>query len=154
MIVERHSSRRILTTHTHPVREKVTRIRYQRDDATLNMRIQREIRMFQTQRAHKTECYTQSHGDGEREQEDPDSMEERGNVYVLAVELGEGSESKVIISGYCPIFEAISIYSLIHDDRDGIVEDTFAEDDAVQLRIDFVCVEDGQNGYRIGSGQS
>jgi hypothetical protein len=52
------------------------------------------------------------------------------------------------------IFEAISIYSLVHDDRDGIVEDTFAEDDAVQLRIDFVCVEDGQNGYRIGSGQS
>ena len=32
-----------------------------------------------------------------------------------------------------------------HDDGDGIIEDRFAKDDRVELRINFVGVEDGEN---------
>jgi hypothetical protein len=37
------------------------------------------------------------------------------------------------------------VYLLVHDDGDRIVQDTLAEDDGVQLGIDFIRVEDGEN---------
>lgn len=42
-----------------------------------------------------------------------------------------------------------SYYSLVHDDRHGVVEDRLAKDDRVQLWVDLVRVEDGENGHRI-----
>lgn len=38
---------------------------------------------------------------------------------------------------------------LEHDDGNSIIEDTLAEDDSVELRIDLVRVEDSKNGDRI-----
>lgn len=38
---------------------------------------------------------------------------------------------------------------LVHDDTDGVVQDALAKDDAVQLRVNLVCVEDGQDRHRV-----
>lgn len=42
-------------------------------------------------------------------------------------------------------------HSLVHDDRDRVVQDTLPKDDRVQLRVHLVCVEDGENSDGIGS---
>jgi hypothetical protein len=36
-------------------------------------------------------------------------------------------------------------YLLVHDDGDRIVQDTFPENDGVQLGINFIRIEDGEN---------
>lgn len=40
-------------------------------------------------------------------------------------------------------------YVLIHNDANSIVEQAFAKDDRIQLRVDFVLLKDGQNRDRI-----
>jgi hypothetical protein len=44
-------------------------------------------------------------------------------------------------------------YLLVHDDTDGIVQQALTKDDAVQLRIDLVLIEDGKNRDWIGGGE-
>lgn len=41
------------------------------------------------------------------------------------------------------------IHSLIHDDTDSIVQQTFAKNDGVKLWIDLVLIEDGKDGNRV-----
>lgn len=41
------------------------------------------------------------------------------------------------------------MYVLVHDDTDRIVEQTFAKDDRIKLRVDLVLLENRQNGHRI-----
>lgn len=43
---------------------------------------------------------------------------------------------------------------LEHDDRNSIVEDALAEDNSVQLRVDFVGFENGEDGDGVGRGES
>jgi hypothetical protein len=45
--------------------------------------------MLQSEGTHQPKHHTQSHGDGEREQEDPNSVEKGGEVYVFTMELGK-----------------------------------------------------------------
>lgn len=45
-------------------------------------------------------------------------------------------------------------YSLVHDDTDGIVQQTFSEDDGVQLRVDLVLIEDSEDCDWVGGGKS
>lgn len=44
-------------------------------------------------------------------------------------------------------------YSLIHNDTDSIVQQTLTKDDGVQLGIDLVLIEDGQNGNGVRGRQ-
>lgn len=34
-----------------------------------------------------------------------------------------------------------NMYSLVHNDTDGVIEDALPKDDAVKLRVDFVLIE-------------
>ena len=42
--------------------------------------------------------------------------------------------------------------ALVDDDRDRVVQDRLAKDDAVELGVDLVSVEDGKDGHRVRSG--
>lgn len=44
-------------------------------------------------------------------------------------------------------------HSLVHDDTDGVVQQALSEDDRVQLGVNFVLIEDGEDGDRVGGGQ-
>lgn len=52
-----------------------------------------------------------------------------------------------------PRFPFESEHSLEHDDSYGIVEDTLAKDNRVELWIDVQGVEDGEDGDGVGSGE-
>jgi hypothetical protein len=41
------------------------------------------------------------------------------------------------------------IYSLVHDDTNSIVKQTLSEDNCVELGINLVLIEDGEDGYRV-----
>lgn len=43
---------------------------------------------------------------------------------------------------------------LIHDNTDGVVEKTFAEDDRVEFGVDLVLLKNGKDGHRVRSRQS
>lgn len=40
-------------------------------------------------------------------------------------------------------------YSLVHDDTNGVIEKALAENDRIKLRVNFVLLEDGEDGHRI-----
>ena len=42
---------------------------------------------------------------------------------------------------------------LVQDDTDCVIEDTLAENDRVEMRVDLVLVKDGKNSDRVGSGE-
>ena len=46
------------------------------------------------------------------------------------------------------------LHSLIHNDTHSIVKQTLAKYDGIKLGIDFILVENRQNGDRIGGRQS
>jgi hypothetical protein len=52
-----------------------------------------------------------------------------------------------------PILRVQRKYSLVHDDTNGIVEQTLAKDNGVQFGIDLVLIEDGEDGDGICGGQ-
>ena len=39
---------------------------------------------------------------------------------------------------------------LIHDDAHSIIQQTFSKDDSIQLRVNFVLVENGKDCNRVG----
>lgn len=79
------------TAHAQPVRKKISTIRHQSHNTTLDMRVQRQIRVLQSEGADQAKDDAEGHGNGEGEEEDADAVEEGGEVDVFAVELGEGS---------------------------------------------------------------
>lgn len=95
----------------------------------------------------------ESHGDEEGEEEDADSVEEREDVNLLAVELRESPTSP---RQFGSTEAKRSWDSLEHDDGDGVVEDGLAKDDRVQLGVDVESVEDGENcdGVRCRESRS
>jgi hypothetical protein len=52
------------------------------------MWITSEIGMFETERTAEAKCHAEKHGSGKGEQEDSNSVKERGNVDILSVESG------------------------------------------------------------------
>lgn len=46
-----------------------------------------------------------------------------------------------------------TLYSLVHDDGNGIVQNTLAKDDRVELGVDLGRIEDGEDSHGIRRGQ-
>lgn len=92
-----------------------------------------ERRVLEHEGAGKAEQDTTGHGDAEGQKEDADTMKEGkdGNVG-CSVKVSE---------------------RLKHDNGDGVVQERLAKNDAVELGVDLECVENGENGDRIGSRQ-
>ena len=96
--------------------------------------------MLETKRAAQSERYTENHGYEEGKQEYANSVEQRGEVDVLPVELGQGPVCQLVYR-----VTLRPLHSLVHDDRDSIVQDALSENDRVQFRVDLVGVEDGKD---------
>jgi hypothetical protein len=88
--------------------------------------------VLEGERGEETKSDAEGHAAAEGEKENADAVEDRANVDLGAAELGK---------------------RLIHDDCDSVVEDTLAEYDAVELGIDFVLLEDGQDCNRVRGAQ-
>lgn len=87
--------------------------------------------MLQNQRCENTGKNANQQTHCKHEKENPDTLEETSNRWILVVlEL---------------------VRRLKHDDSNGVVQDTLSKDDSVELRIDFVCFEDGQDSNRVCS---
>jgi hypothetical protein len=113
------------------VREKVARICNEHNEAGLNLRISPDERILQGERRTNAYQNPNEHTSEEDEQEDADSFEETNDAHV--------SNFTCLISLRC--FE--------QHDSNSIVQDRFSEDDSVQLRLNFVEVENGKNGDGI-----
>jgi hypothetical protein len=49
---------------------------------------------------------------------------------------------------------SVLLSSLEQDNSNSVVEDRLSEDDGIELWVDFISVEDGKDGDRIGGGES
>jgi hypothetical protein len=123
-----------LTRHVGAVGEEVGRVRDQDDEAALRLGIAADVRELEEQGG----CHAHKHADEltseEDDQEDTETFKEAEEAELSGVDL-------------------VSLCGLEDNDSDGVIEDRFAKDDGVQLGIDLVGVEDGQDGHRVGGGQ-
>jgi hypothetical protein len=94
------------------------------------VRISPDIGVLQAQRGHDT-----------HEGADGQAAEKLGQEVPYAVKNAPYADS--------PSLAARALGRLEDDNGDGIVQDGFAKDDGVQLRVDFECVEDGEDGDGI-----
>lgn len=72
----------------------------------------------------------------EHKQEDPNTFKE-----------AEGGQLARILA------ILVFLRRLKQHDGDCIVQDGFSEDDSIQFRIDFVGIEDGEDGDRVGGAE-
>jgi hypothetical protein len=47
----------------------------------------------------------------------------------------------------------VELNSLVHDDRDRVIEDTLSKDNGIQLRIHLVLIENSENRHWIRGRQ-
>lgn len=145
------------TAHVHAGAHEVAGKGDEGDDARLDSREEVEMRVLEDQRRSQSESYSESHRDGELKQEDGDSVEEGRDENVVAVEVGESpiggtntSESAFIARNE----GKGERHLLVQNNTDSIVDEALAEDDRVELWIDLVRVEDGQDRNGVGRRQS
>ena len=115
-------------THLDRIAEKVTRIGNKHDDAALELGKSTKLCMLEQERTSQAEYDTQHHAEREHHGKNPKPIENRQERQFWSTEL---------------------IQRLKHDNRDGIIQHTFAKNYAVQLWIHFVCVENRQDRNRI-----
>lgn len=117
------------------LREEVRRISDQDNETALNLREAPDIRKLQQQSRSHTDDNANQQTAKEDDQEDADTLEETQDAVATSIAL------------------VVLLRRLEDDNGNGVVEDGFAKDDGVQLRVDFVGVENGENCDGIGSGQ-
>lgn len=104
--------------------------------------------MFEDEGHGESEEDAERHGGTKGEQEDANSVEKRCEVYLGSVELRERPMEYQSQSN----LREVETYSLVHDDTNGIVQQTFTEDDGIQFWVDLVLVEYRKDGHRVRSG--
>ena len=118
------------TRHVAAVGKEVRRIGDQQDKGTLDAGEAAHVGVLEQQGGADADRDADQQADGEDQEEDADALEQAADGGLAgAMELLGGLE---------------------HDDGDGVVEDALAKDDGVELGIDLVGVEDGQDGDRVG----
>lgn len=108
----------------------------QDDEAALDLGVSPDMRELQEQTCAQADQETNEQTAKEDEQKHPDTLKQAQNG-----ELAGGGALPVLLRG------------LEQHDGDRIVQDTLAEDDGVQLWVDFVGIEDCQDGDRIRGRQ-
>ncbi len=117
------------------VREEVCSIGDQNNDTALCLGEAADVGKLEEQGGADASNDTNQQGTKENQQEDASTFEEAD--YSMADSLS--------------LF--VSLRRLENDNSDGVVEDRLAENDGVKLGIDFVRIENGENGDGIGSRQ-
>lgn len=108
----------------------------QNDEAALNLGISPDVRELQKKTCAQADQEPNEQTAKEDEQKHPDTLKQAQNG-----ELAGRGALPILLCG------------LEQHDRDRIIEDTLAEDDGVKLWVDFVGVEDCQDGDRIRGRQ-
>lgn len=118
------------TRHMTAVREQVRCVCNEKDEAAFNAGEAPHVRMLEQERSCNSHKHTNHQADGEYNEEDANSLEQTGNCsFTGAVELPRRFK---------------------HDNSNGIVEDAFAKNDGVELRIYLVGVEYSKDRDRVG----
>lgn len=115
--------------------EKVGGVGNEDNQTALNLGEPAEVSELQQQRSSHAHQETNEHTAEEDEQKDAGTLEEA---------------DKAEIAGFALV---ILLRRLEDDDGNGIVQDRLSKDDGIQLGVDLVGVEDGQDGDGIGGGQ-
>ena len=118
------------------VREEVRSVRNQDDETTLNLRLPSHMRQFQQETRRQSNQKPKCQRAKEDPQKDTDTLEETqdGQLFLRHTRF-------------------VFLRRLEKYDGDGVVEDGFAEDDGVEFGVDFVGVEDGEDGDGVGGGK-
>lgn len=130
----------------HGIGEEVACIGDEEDDAALDLWLTANMREFEQERCPNADCQSDDETAGEDQQEDAKALEE--------LDRGQGSGHDC-----AAIFlihrhgRLVALRRLEEDNGDCVVEDRFTKNDRVEVRIDLVGVEDGQDGDGIGGRQ-
>lgn len=108
--------------------------------------------MLEDEGAGEAEHDAEGHRDGELEEEDGDTVEERGSKDVFAVELRQGPEARESTRVRPSIRwkTRLTLDALVKDDGDSIVQEGLSKDDRVELGVDLIGVEDGKDRHGVG----
>jgi hypothetical protein len=117
------------------MREEVGGIRNQDNKTTLNLGEPANIGKLEQKSGRDADNDSDHQTAKEDQQEDTGTLEEADDTVVTRLAL------VVLLSG------------LEDDNGNGVVEDGFAKDDGVELGIDLVCIEDGEDCNWIGGRQ-
>ena len=118
------------------VGEEVCSVRDEEDETALDFRIPPNMCEFQKQTRRKPDQQSDDKRAKEDQQENANRLEQTQHR-----QLPRRRARSVLLRR----FEQY--------DSDGVVQDRLAEDDGVQLGVDFIGVEDGEDGDGIGSGE-
>lgn len=119
---------RTLTAHSQAIAEKVARVCYKDDQARLDFGVLVQARVLEHERAGQAKDDAERHRGEENEQEDAYTVEERQDVDLLAVELGECPAQSVSCAAAT---SAKGFDALEHDDSNRVIQYAFTEDDAI-----------------------
>lgn len=123
------------TRQVSAIGEEVGGIGNENNEAALNLRVSSEVGHLEEEGRHNTDEDTDDQAAEEDDEEDAETLEETDEAH-------PGGVGLVLLS------------SFEYDNGDGVIQNRLAKDDGVQLRIDLVGVENGQDGDGVGSGES
>lgn len=119
----------------YAVGEEVGGVGYEDDEAALNLGQPSQVCELEEESGAGADNDTDEQASEEDEQEDAGTLEEAEEAVATGLAL-------VVLLG-----------RLEDDNGNGVVEDGLAEDDGVELGVNLVRVEDGEDGDGIGSGE-
>lgn len=117
------------------MRKEICSVGNQDNQTALNLGKASDVCKLEEQSGTHANDHANKHTTKEDEQENANSFKEADESIVASLAL------------------VVLLRRLENDNGNGIVEDRLAKDDGVQLGIDFVGVEDGQDGHRISRRQ-
>ncbi len=124
-----------LTAHVDGVGEEVGSVGNEDDEAALNLGFAAYVSQFEEKAGSQTDGEADDKRAKEDEEEDADGFD-------------DGQTCQLTRRSSFSVF----LRCLEQHNRDGIVEYRLAEDDRVKFRVDFIRIEDGENGDWVGGG--
>jgi hypothetical protein len=121
-----------LTAHMNGIGEEIRCVCDQNDQATLNLGVAPDVCKLQQQARSQTEDDTNHQAAKEHQQEDADRFE-------------QAQDCQFSCRFSCFVF----LCCFEEHDSNRVVENTLAKDDGVQLRVDFVGIENGEDCDRV-----
>lgn len=121
------------TRQVHTMREEVGGVRDEDNKAALNVREPSDVGDLEQQ------CRQDTNDNADNQTTEEDKQEDAGGL----------KEAENAVAGRLPLFVLLGGFE--NNNGNSIVEDRFTEDDGIELRVDFVSVEDGEDCDGIGS---
>ena len=125
------------TTHVNCIRKEVRSVCDQDDQAALNPRIPPDMRELEQQTRGQSNNKTNRQTAKEDQQEESNTFKQ--------------AEYSQLASLICAL---VVLRCVEQHNGDGIVQDTLAKDDRIELRVDLICVEDRENRDGIRGRES